>query len=224
MYVYVKGRNADDILTQPFPLRPVDADDLDRLGNPLDLDDTRIGERYSCRLCRLPACEDLIRFGDGSDTRGNVNSLATEAASRRDRVGCMDADAHRWREAVVTPMLGERSLDRHGARKGCSRVLEGDKEAVARVVDLVSSMLAEEGPKRPVVPLDEVEPGLVAGGLDEIRRSADVTEDERSGHGLGALASQESAARRTPATAPRRAKIACAASSSRAAVSSSLVA
>ena len=191
----------------PFPfaiswraLRPVDADDLDRLGDPLELDDARIGEGHSRRLCRLPACEDLIRFGNGSDARGGVNSLATEATSRRNRVGCMDADANRWREAVVTPMLGERSLDRDGAREGCSRVLEGDKKAVARVVDLVSSMLAEKSSKRPVVPLDEVEPGGVADRLDEIRRPADVTEDERSGHGLGALA--VAAARRR--AAPRR--------------------
>ena len=91
---------------------------------------------------RLPAREDLIRFCNGSDARGNVNPLAAKAAVCGDRVGCVDADANRWREAVVTPMLGERSLDRHGARDGCSRVLEGDEEAVARVVDLLASVVA----------------------------------------------------------------------------------
>ena len=62
-------------------------------------------------------------MGKRSHARGGVNSLATEAASRRNRVGCMDADANRWREAVVTPMLGKRTLDRDGAREGCGRVL-----------------------------------------------------------------------------------------------------
>ena len=32
----------------------------------------------------------------------------------------MDADANRWREAVVTSMLGERSLDRDGAREAAA--------------------------------------------------------------------------------------------------------
>jgi hypothetical protein len=97
-----------------------------------------------------------------------------------------------WRRiTVVTAVLGKRLLDGDGAPKSGARRGEGDEEAVARVIDLLTTVLAEQRPKRPVVPVDETEPGRVTDRLDEIRRAADVAEQERSRDGLAAIAAKE---------------------------------
>jgi hypothetical protein len=74
------------------------------------------------------------------------------------------------------------------APSAAPRIGKGDEEAVARVVDLLSTVLGEQRPQRPVVPADEVLPGLVPDRLEQSRRAHDVREEERAGHGLGSLA------------------------------------
>jgi len=93
----------------------------------------------------------------------------------------MNADADGRREAMVPAMFAQCPLDRHGARKGCGGVGEHDEEAVACVVDFLACVVGEQRAQRPIVPLDEVEPGLVTDRLDETRRPADVAE-EKGGH------------------------------------------
>ena len=150
-----------------------------------------------------------------------MHTLAAVPAAYRNRLGSVDPDANRWREAVAAAMFGKRSLDRDAARERRSRLGECDEEAVTRMVDLRAPMLVEERTKRPIVPFDEPEPRFIADRFYEARRPTDVGEEERACCSVGTPRRRSSAARRVAATAPRRSKIDSAASSSSTAASSS---
>lgn len=57
-----------------------------------------MGKADLSSLGRLAARDDFIRFGNRSDSGGSVNTLAAIPAADGDRLGCVDADANRWRE------------------------------------------------------------------------------------------------------------------------------
>ena len=90
----------------------------------------------------------------------------------------MDADAHRGREALCLPLIGEPALDRDRGVDRAIRVVEGQEEAVACGLDLLAPVLGDDRPKRLVVPAEEPLPALVAEKLGESRRVNDVGEDE----------------------------------------------
>ena len=85
---------------------------------------------------------------------------------------------------MVTPMLDKRLLDGDGASESGPCHCEGDEEAVARVIHLFATVLAEQPTKRAVVPVDEIEPCSVADRLDETCRAADVAEQEGRTNGV----------------------------------------
>ena len=68
-------------LTAQYGSDPGDANDLHRLGMPLERDEARIDEAHQPGLRRLAARDDLIRLGDRSDSGGSVNGLAAIAAT-----------------------------------------------------------------------------------------------------------------------------------------------
>ena len=69
-----------------------------------------------------------------------MDALAAVAASDPDCLRGVDADANGRREAMVTPVLGERLLDRDGTRESGARRRERDEEAVARMIDLLATV------------------------------------------------------------------------------------
>lgn len=138
-------------------------------------------------LGRLTAGRDLVRFGNRSDSSGGVDALAAVATAYGDRCGRMDTDPDRRGEPVLTAVVGKCSLDSDCAFERGDWLGEGDEEAVTRVVDLLAPIVGEQSAKHPIVPLDEVKPGLVADRLDETRRPTDVGE-EKGGRGGGGTA------------------------------------
>jgi hypothetical protein len=98
-------------------------------------------------------------------------------------------------------VLRECPLDVDSAVDRAAVVIEGDEEAVAGVVDLLTSVFDKQASKRFVVPLDEILPSFVPDRLDEGRGLDDVGEEESPG---GAALSEgraaRSASRRCPAS------------------------
>ena len=88
----------------------------------------------------------------------------------------MQADAHRRRKTVLTPLFGKRSSDGQRAIDGGVRAREGDEEPVAGVVDLLAVVIAEERADLLIVPCQQAAPCLVADRLDELRGAHDVGE------------------------------------------------
>lgn len=90
------------------------------------------------------------------DTTAGIVSLVAG------RLGCVQADAHSRREAVLAPVGSEVALDVTSACDGGIRVFEGDKEAIAFVLYLLAAMVGERGAEETIVPTEQVVPRVVA--------------------------------------------------------------
>ena len=91
-------------------------------------------------------------------------------------------EPHPWSESVLVAVLGQLALDIDGATHRCSRVVEGDEEAVAGVADHLSVVGFEGGAQCPVVPVQQILPRLVADEADQVGGGDDVGEHERLDH------------------------------------------
>jgi hypothetical protein len=94
----------------------------------------------------------------------------------------MYADPNERGEAVLTSMLCQRTLNRHGTFQGRPSVVEGNEEPVPRVVDNLAAVWGKQGTQRLIVPGEEVLPGLIADRTNEVRGLHDVGEHERALH------------------------------------------
>ncbi len=71
-----------------------------------------------------------------------MDPASREVARLTRRLGGVQSDAHEGREAVFLAMADQATLDVDGTLDAVEGMLEGDEEAVARVLDLLSLMLA----------------------------------------------------------------------------------
>src|SRR5688500_6519582 len=85
---------------------PVDRDDLERLGDPLERDRLRLGVLQAVGELRgREAGVDLARAAEGADASGLVHALAVVVRAGAARVGRVNADADLGREAVRATVL-----------------------------------------------------------------------------------------------------------------------
>src|SRR5207247_8239204 len=108
---------------------PVDRHDLDRLGDALRGDLTRLGEREPRLGGRVPAGQDLPALGQAGDASRLVDSLAREVPTHLGRAGRVDTDPNLWRKPLALSMFGQPPLDGHGAGQSLLRGVEPDEEA-----------------------------------------------------------------------------------------------
>ena len=156
---------------------PVDVHDLDRFGEALER-----GAPQAGRPVRLPdrrdARDDLAGAAECRDPGRLVDALAVEVAADLRGIGGMEADPDLGREALCRAVLRESPLDRDRRLHRKVRRVEADEEPVAGRGDLLAAVGREHLPEGRVVPAEDRLPGLVAKGLDEVRRADDVGEHE----------------------------------------------
>jgi hypothetical protein len=90
---------------------------------------------------------------------------------------------HLRREAMPSAMVGQALLDSDGAPDGVLWAIEGDEEAIARMIELVAMVLREQCSQGLIVPPDDVHPRLITDGLYQAGGVHDIGEDERPDSG-----------------------------------------
>jgi hypothetical protein len=126
--------------------------------------------------------KDLAASGEGADASGRVDSFPLVVVIVPSGFCFVDADADRWREAVLGTVASEGSLDSDRAldrRLGATKCHE---ESITGPVHLLSGVRDEKGSQRLVVPAEQVVPGLVSEDVNELGRSDDVGEEECPEH------------------------------------------
>src|SRR5229473_1358309 len=79
---------------------------------------------------------------------------------------------------MLQTVLGESTLNGHSTLDSGGRFVEDDEESIADLFDLLAPIAHEEGPKRLIVPTQQVLPRLIAEDLDQVGRLDDVREHE----------------------------------------------
>src|SRR6267378_4427783 len=119
-------------------LPPADADDLDGLGDALQAHLAWFGEQKFARLGRVPAGEHLAIEGRRSDAGGLVNTLAAIVESHRRRRRLVHPDPNRGCKSMGPAMVGQGSLDLHGALDGTIGLIETRENTVPAVADFLA--------------------------------------------------------------------------------------
>ncbi len=102
--------------------------------------------------------------------------------------GPMQADANPRGEALTSTVVRELALDGQRAFERQVDVIESEEEAVPGRLDLLTTVLGDQGSQRLVVPSQHAGPRLVAKGAGELGRVHDVGEGEglhRAASGCG---------------------------------------
>jgi hypothetical protein len=111
-----------------------------------------------------------------------MDAAAAVVAALACRLGRVEADAYQRREAVLAAVPSQPSLDVDRTLDGIVGALERDEETVTGGVDLLAAMLCEGRSELPVVPAQQLRPGVIADEPDQVGRRDDVGEHERLRH------------------------------------------
>ena len=88
---------------------------------------------------------------------------------------------------MVPSVPRQLALDVDGALDAVGGPVEGHKETIARVPDILAAMLGEGRPQLAIVPTEELGPGLVSDQANEVGGRDDVREHECLRDALGRL-------------------------------------
>src|SRR5690606_15939752 len=154
---------------------------LDRILDALQRDFSWLARRQRRLPGGLPGDggdEDLVALGDGADPSRHVDTVTRVVTVGVGGLGGVQADANSRSEAVVAPLPVEETLDGYRAGDRIGGILEGHEEAVTGVLHLLAVMLNEGFTQIPVVPLQELCPGLIPQSSRHVGRPHDVGEHE----------------------------------------------